>query len=167
MRILPLLVISLLGCGEPSEPAVIEIGTGAQAFEPLTPGQDLAIVAGTQGGYHFIINARLRGLLPGNPSQPGGLGNPLTRFEVYLDDKRVDIMAPPYRLGYRSAADGWNEMPSGRILQLSDQLIAEEDLIPNIYGKEVRVEVYVRDARGDEASDIEWVVAVEAKGDGL
>ncbi len=163
--LLPLLILPLLACGDPA--ATIEIGTGARAFEPLTPKQDLGIVAGSQGGYHFIINARIRGLLPGDPGQPGALGNPLTRFEVYLDDKRVDIMAPPYRLGYRDSAEDWHEMPSGRILQLSDQLIADENLIPDIYGKEVRIETYVRDARGDEASDVEWVVAVEAEGDGL
>ncbi len=164
---LPLLYIvaaSLVACGSdpPSGPATIEIGTGALDFEPLTEGQGLGIVAGPQGGYHFIINARMHDLLPGDPSSVSALGNPLTRFAIYLeDDSRVDIMAQPYRLGYRDGPDGWYELPSGRILQLSDELIANEDLIPEIYGQNVRVEVEIRDARGDEARAEQWVVALE------
>lgn len=30
----------------------VEIGTGTRAFEPLTPGQQVPIIEGIQGGYH-------------------------------------------------------------------------------------------------------------------
>lgn len=168
---LPLLLLiscsTLGGCGEdpPSGPAVIEIGTGALDFETITEGQDLGIIAGVQGGYHFVINARIQNLLPGDPSAPNALGNPQTRFSIYLEDgSRVDNMAAPYRLGYRDGADGWDEMPSGRILQLDDGLIADENLIPEIYGQNVRLVVEIRDTRGDESDDEIWVVATEDDG---
>lgn len=165
--ILPLLCLltsGLAACGDdpPSGPGVIEIGTGALDFEPLTEGQELGIVAGPQGGYHFIINARMQNFLAGDPSSVNALGNPLTRFAIYMDDgRRVDIMGVPYRLGYREGDDDWFELPSGRILQLDDELVASENLIPEIYGQDVRLEVEIRDARGDEAKSEQWVVAVE------
>ncbi len=164
---LPLLFVLISGvlaaCGDdpPSGPGTIEIGSGALEFVPITDGQELEIVAGVQGGYHFVINARMQNLIPGDPSMPNALGNPQTRFSIYLEDgQRVDNMSPPYRLGYRSAADEWRELPSGRILQLDDGLIANEDLIPEIYGQDVRVVVEIRDASGREAEAEAWVVAV-------
>ncbi len=169
---LPLLFLvsclsTLSACGEdpPSGPAVLEIGTGALDFEPLTRGQELSLVAGIQGGYHFVINARMQNLLPGDPSSPNALGNPQTRFSIYLEDgSRVDNMAPPYRLGYRSAADGWFEMPSGRILQLDDNLIANGDLLTEIFEQDVRLVVEIRDARGAEAEAEVTVIAVPGEG---
>lgn len=158
------LAANLAACGDepPSGPGILEIGTGALDFEPLAEGQELGIVAGPQGGYHFIVNARMQNLLPGDPSSVNALGNPQTRFAIYLEDEsRVDIQAVPYRLGYREGADGWYELPSGRILQLDDDLVFNENLIPEIYGQDVRLTVEVRDARGDEAQAEAWVVAVE------
>ncbi|MCP4446624.1 MAG: hypothetical protein GY811_14950 [Myxococcales bacterium] len=169
---LPLLLLiaslRILGaCGEdpPKGPAAIEIGTGTTAYEPLIKGQELGLVAGIQGGYHFVINARMQNLLPGDPSMPNALGNPQTRFSVYLEDgSRVDNTAPPYRLGYRAEMDDWFEMPSGRILQLDDDLIADDDLLDKIFEQETRLVVEVRDARGDEATHEATVVAVPGEG---
>lgn len=166
LPLLTLLILTLVGCGDdpPNGPGIIEIGTGALDWEPLTEGQDLEIIAGPQGGYHFVINARIQNLLPGEPSSISALGNPQTRFAIYLEDgSRVDVMAQPYRLGYRRADEIWHELPSGRILQLEDDLIAEENLIPEIYGQDVRLEVEIRDARGKEAISEAWVVAVESE----
>lgn len=36
-----------------ASPTVIEIGTGETAYQPLTPGQDLEMVYGPQGGWHL------------------------------------------------------------------------------------------------------------------
>jgi len=156
---------ALAACGEdpPKGPATIEIGTGALDFEPLAEGQELGIIAGPQGGYHFIINARIHDLLPGNPSTPGELGNPQTRFAIYLEDgTEVEAPVSPYRLGYREDVDGWSVLPSGRILQLDQDRVVQDNLIPNIYGQDVRLEVKIRDARGDESSDEVWIVATES-----
>jgi hypothetical protein len=81
-------------------PEEIELGTGGLNFESLEDGQSLLLVAGTQGGYHFVVNARIRGLLSGDPSMPDALGNPQTRFSMFDEGGRqIDIMPRPYRLG--------------------------------------------------------------------
>ena len=140
-------------------PQEIELGTGGLRFEPITPDQDLLLVSGTQGGYHFVVNARIRGFLNGNPSVPDELGNPQTRFTMFDENGRqIDIMPRPYRLGYREGEDGWFELPSGRILQVDQQLVIDEGLVPALYDQRVRLLVEIRDAQGTEASAEVWVV---------
>jgi hypothetical protein len=140
-------------------PEEIELGTGGLNFEPLEDDQPLLLVAGIQGGYHFVVNARIRGLLSGDPSVPDALGNPQTRFTIFDEDGRqIDNMPRPYRLGYREIEDGWFELPSGRILQIDQQLVIDEGLVPAIYTQRVRLTVEIRDARGTEASAELWVV---------
>ena len=139
-------------------PQEIELGTGGLNFEPLADDQDLLLVAGTQGGYHFVVNARIRGFLNGNPSVPDELGNPQTRFTMFDEGGRqIDIMPRPYRLGYRAAEDVWFELPSGRILQVDQELVISGD-IAALYDQKVRIVVEIRDAQGTEASDEVWVV---------
>lgn len=41
------------------EPAVLEVGTGEDDFEPLTAGQELVMVHGPQGGWHLTGAVRL------------------------------------------------------------------------------------------------------------
>lgn len=142
-------------------PGQIELGTGSLAFEALEDEQELTLVAGTQGGYHFVVNARIRDLLPGNPQMPNELGNPLTRFLLFREDgTQIDALFPPYRLGYREAEDGWLELPSGRILQVNQDLVDAEGLVPAIYEEKVRMLVVVRDVSGVEASAEKWVFPV-------
>jgi len=57
-----ILVLALLGCGPP-EPTV-DIGTGESSFEPLTDGQDVTLVRGSQGGHHMWMSLRVDGLDP-------------------------------------------------------------------------------------------------------
>jgi hypothetical protein len=153
-------------CGDDGGPSAdagpqeIELGTGGIAFEPLEEDQNLLLVSGTQGGFHFVVNARIRGFLTGNPSVPDELGNPLTRFSIFEEGGRqIDIMPRPYRLGYRAGDDGWFELPSGRILQVDQELVINEGLVPAIYGERVRLFVEVRDAMGTEAEAEIWVIA--------
>lgn len=152
------------GCGGEPDPGAIEIeiGTGAFDFESIERDQELEVVAGLQGGFHFIVNARARGLITGDPMQPGQLGNPLTRFSIYSEDEeRLDILGPPYRLGYREASEDWYSLPSGRILQFNQELVESEGLIPAVYGQRLTLRVDIRDARGEEATDEIAIIAVE------
>ena len=138
-------------------PQAIELGTGGVAFEALSEDQELLLVNGIQGGFHFVVHARMRGMLGGTPASPGALGNPQTRFSIYREDgTRIDSMAPPYRLGFREADDGWLEMSSGRILQLS-QVLVLEGILPGLYAEKVRLVVEIRDVEGVEAMDEIWV----------
>jgi hypothetical protein len=133
-----------------------ELGTGTVAYEPLAADQELALIAGPQGGHHFIVHTRVQGMAPGDPSMPGLVANPTTSFQVWSEGgEQLDLQFPPYRLGYREEDDGWQYLPSGRILQVLEERVA------GMYGTRVRIAVRVQDARGRVAFDERWVVAVE------
>lgn len=141
---------ALAGCGDDGGTPggiAIEIGTGTVDFEPLTPEQDLALIAGPQGGHHFILHARARGIIAGDSSRPGLPENPATVFEVWQGDRQVDPMFPPYRLGYVQADDGWLAMPSGRIVT-----VIEGDAA-GLFDTRVRLRVTVTDAADHTTSD--------------
>jgi hypothetical protein len=134
----------------------VELGTGTTAFEPVGEESELVLVAGPQGGHHFVVHARISGLDPGDPSQPGLVSNPATRFSVTDEDgARLELEMYPYRLGYE-LVDGHYVLPSGRIVQV------REAAVPSLYGSRAHIEVEVTDAEGQTASDGRWVIAVEA-----
>lgn len=141
--------------------AWVELGTGTVGFEELEPDSDLVLVAGPQGGHHFVLNARMRGLQPGDPEMPGTVQNPSTRFTVWSEaGDQLDIDPPPYRLGYEAVGDGVYGLGSGHIIQVREEEVAA------LYGTRVRVRVELTDADGATASDERWVVAVEDTGGG-
>lgn len=158
---------TLAGCGgTEAGDAVVELGTGATEFRALAPDAELPLIAGIQGGYHFVVHARAQGVYPGDPQRLDSPDNPTTRFALFLDGgERIDIRATPYRLGYVAAGDGWAALPSGRLLQL-DQDRVEAGLVPDLYGRRLRVRVEVEDVEGDRASDERWIVAVEGEPQG-
>lgn len=43
---------------EPLEPDAFEVGTGAGAFQELSPGATVPIIEGAQGGYHIWLSVR-------------------------------------------------------------------------------------------------------------
>lgn len=160
-----------LGCGGPgsgpgddasgiadgnSDGAAVEIGTGTTAFEPLAAEQRLTLYAGPQGGHHFIVHGRMMGMEPGDPRRPGAEDNPSTAFRAFEEGgERVDVMVPPYILGYRDEGDDWHYLPSGRLL------IIEEERVASLFGQRVLIQIHVRDAHGRVAMDQAWVVAAE------
>ncbi len=135
--------------------STVELGTGTTAFEPVGEESELVLVAGPQGGHHFVVHARMSGLVPGDPAQPNLVGNPTTRFSVTGEDgARLEIDMAPYRLGYE-LVDGDYVLPSGRIIQV------REAAVPSLYGSRARIEVEVTDAEGESAMDGRWVIAAE------
>jgi hypothetical protein len=46
------------------EPATIEVGTGADAFEAVAEGDPVTMVHGPQGGWHVLGSARVANLAP-------------------------------------------------------------------------------------------------------
>ncbi len=145
------------GGGSPDGgPLTVELGTGTLDWEPVTAEQDLVLVAGPQGGHHFIVHARAQGLVPGDPAQPGQSGNPHTTFRVFDEDGlQVDLDFPPYVLGYRESTGGWFVLPSGRILQVT------ESEVPRLYGSRVRITVQVEDVLDATGADERWVHVIE------
>lgn len=151
----------LAGCGSSGDGGggelVVEVGTGALEFEPVAPDSDWTLVAGPQGGHHFIVNARARGLVPGDPTMPGAEGNPVTTFSVFdADMNQVDLMPPPYQLGYEATPDGWFSLTSGHIAQVIESEAAR------LVDTRVLIRVELRDSAGHSASDERWAHAVAA-----
>jgi hypothetical protein len=133
---------------------VAEIGTGMLEFEPVAAEEELGLVAGPQGGYHFIVHARIREMEPGDPMRAGIPENPFTRFTCFSEDgRRIDVGVPPgLRIGYRTGDGGWYELPSGRILQIYNEEV------PGVVGQRVKISVDVSDAAGHRAIDERWIV---------
>ena len=52
------------------ESGTAELGTGAEGFQPLVDEQELGLWKGPQGGYHFIVHARMQEMAPGQPDVP-------------------------------------------------------------------------------------------------
>jgi hypothetical protein len=132
-----------------------EIGTGMFAFAPLVDGERLDLVSGPQGGFHFIVHARMRGLVPGDARRDLPT-NPTTWFRV-LDENGTRVDIPEVRqLGYapQAGAEGWYILPSGRIL------LIENAAAPRLYGRPVTIEVQIRDAEGRMAGDTARITAV-------
>jgi hypothetical protein len=75
-----------------AEPAFIELGTGVTEYEPLAAGDTLEVHEGPQGGWHVFGSFKAYGLHPG--TQPGADGNPLTEFELRLDDGTIIANKP-------------------------------------------------------------------------
>lgn len=132
-----------------------EIGTGMFAFAPLADGERLDLVSGPQGGFHFVVHARMRGLAPGDARRDLPT-NPTTWFRV-LDENGTRVDIPEVRqLGYapQNGAEGWYILPSGRIL------LIENAAAPRLYGRPVTIEVQIRDAEGRMAGDTARITAV-------
>lgn len=153
------LVLSACGGGttDPEGPPMAELGTGIIEFEPITDGQDLEIVQGPQGGYHFIVAVRASGVIAGNPDDLGDPDNPRVWFRAYRvsDDARIDINNADFTQGleYVPGSNGVFEMISRLvILDIADD--SELD------GVSVRLTVDITDIDGRTASDERTIVGV-------
>jgi hypothetical protein len=158
-----IVLAGLAGCSDDPAPGidagpavVAEIGTGMFGFERLVEDQALDLIAGPQGGFHFVVHARMRGLTPGDPRQPGLPENPSTFFRA-LDENGARVDVPETRqIGYTPdpQVDGWYALPSGRIL-LIDNLAAR-----GLYGRPVTIEMQIQDSEGRMAGDSVRITAV-------
>ena len=159
-----LAVLVFFGCSPPGgggdrdaamDAGTVELGAGSIVFEPLADEDELILWAGPQGGHHFIVHARIKDMVAGDWERPGLPGNPITAFMAFDEnDRQVDLMVPPYALGYRDRGDEWMYFPSGRFLR------TEEAYVPELFGHRIRVVVEVQDANGVRARDERWIVAV-------
>jgi len=151
------LTLVVAGCGDDGGggTAIVQVGTGTIDFEPLSENDELDVIAGPQGGHHFIVHARAKNIIPGDASIPGLEANPRTIFQAFTEaGTQIDLMFPPYTLGYRRAGE-WLVLPSGRILQVDD------DVVPSLIGQRMRITLQVTDANGNRGNDEVWVRVTE------
>ena len=147
------------GGGTPTPGAEVDVGTfrTGVGFAPLQENDELLVHAGGQGGNHFFVHARIRGLSPGDRDQPLET-QPASRFTVYREDG-TDITVVPcvYPIAYEMNEDGdW-------VLPYPPLFLIQGGQVPGIYGQRVRIKVEVLDAEGRYATDEEWVIAVPAE----
>ena len=136
--------------------AWVELGTGTTSFESVAEDSDQVLVAGPQGGHHFILSAKMHGLQPGVPTNPGTVYNPSTRFSVWSESgDQLDIDPPPYHLGYEEVADGVYALAGGHIIQVREEEVAA------LYGGRVKLRVEIEDTNGAKVTDERWVVPME------
>lgn len=160
MPLLVAVVVAALavGCGsdsgsEPVDPEVI-LGTGEASFEPLTNGDEIQIIQGPQGGFHFLGSVLVRGIEPGDPDDLSAPDNPTTEFRVWSGGARVDLMASRYTQGLDPGPDADTSQMIGRLVILN---IAADD---ELDGAEVTLDVTVSDTVGNTASDERTLTAV-------
>jgi hypothetical protein len=128
----------------------VELGLGGGDFLPVAEGDAVELEAGIQGGYHFTLRARTRGMLPGED------GSTATMFAAFTEEgEEIDILACPYQAPYRavSGSDGF--------LVLGDDvfLIIDEAYVPSINGRRLLFRVEVIDADGRYARDERTLIA--------
>lgn len=135
--------------------AWVELGTGTTSFEEVGEDSDQVLVAGPQGGHHFILTAKMHGLQPGDPANPGTVYNPSTRFSVWSEaGDQLDVAPPPYHLGYEEMSDGVYALPGGHIIQV------REEEVDALYGGRVKLRVELEDSNGAKVTDERWVVPI-------
>lgn len=136
--------------------AVVELGTGMVTFEPIAEGDPMPLIAGSQGGHHFVLHARMMGLTPGDARDTGNPDNPSTLFIVINEaGDRQEISSRPYTLGYEETGDGWFKMRSARIVEII------EANVDTLIDRPVRLRVEVQDVEGRVVTDEIMVEAFE------
>ena len=136
-----------MGDGGSTGPAV-EIGTGTVAFEPLTEGQRLGLVAGPQGGHHFVLHVRMMGLTPGDSRDSGNADNPSTLFTVRNEDgDQVELRTDPRTLGFQEDEGGFFRWASARNIEVI------EATVDTLIDRTAQIRVEIEDVDGRMASD--------------
>lgn len=131
----------------------LEIGTGEESFGALADGDDILIVQGPQGGYHFNGSVRAWGVNAGNPDDLGDPSNPTITFRAFEGSTQIDI-GVEYTQGLKDAGEPFTYQLVGRRVILD---ITNDDQLD---GHEVRLEVQIDDVDGNSLVDSRTLDAV-------
>lgn len=118
----------------------LTIGKGLESFAPLAEGGAMEVYLGPQGGHMVYVGYRVRGLDPGDASDPNAPGNPVTTVRARVGDTVVAVVKR--RVGFPEVAEGEYEVV-GTILVFKGSVAPETYL-----DTDVRLEVSVRDGAG-------------------
>jgi hypothetical protein len=141
----------------------VELGIGFGSFEPLDDEQEVPLEAGAQGLHHFVVNARMWDLEPGDISKSPE-EQPQTRFSAFFEDGRVvddlDCSFPLFYVPRSDGGDGY-DLYSGRLL------VVDEELVADVPGQRIRIVVEVVDVEQRYAIDERWINAVAGPEPGM
>lgn len=145
------------GGGTPTAGAEVELGIDLAGFVVLNEDDEISLHRGNQGGHHIFVKSRIHGLSPGDPDQPPE-SNPATWFRAFTEDgDDVTVRPCSYPLPYELDAEGEYVLPRYEILQI------ENRVVPDIYGRRLRITAEVMDGEGRYARDEEWLIVVAAE----
>jgi hypothetical protein len=136
----------------------IELGTGNVSFEPMPAS--IPFILGGQGGTFLYLNARIRGLEPGDPTDLFAARNPRTRFQVVLGDGTVVGPECGASVGFRATADdGYFERAAPQ-----QQAFLPYSLGERAFDTNVQIIVEVIDIDGNYARDEKTVFTTRPAG---
>jgi hypothetical protein len=139
----------------PNLPPMVEIGTGETEFVPLEDGDEVDIIFGPQGGYHFNTSIRVQGIHPGDPDHLDDPDNPLTVLRAFLDGEQIDLDASTYKQGI-------DPVPGepGVYQMIGRRLILDIQSDDELDGRECLIDVTITDRDGVEVHDERTIIAV-------
>ncbi|MBA3457787.1 MAG: hypothetical protein H0T42_32190 [Deltaproteobacteria bacterium] len=137
----------------------VVLGMGPGPFSSMP--DEVPLVYGEQGGFHFEVHSRMTGLRPGNPADLLDPANPRTKFTTtFLDTgKPINAGVCAHRLAY---------IPSGaETFDLGASTISIFETCyrgPDVFGVKFRLIVEVIDSDGGYAKDERIVTALPPVG---
>jgi hypothetical protein len=111
----------------------------AQAFVPLAPGDDMAMVRGPQGSIMFVFAARTVDIHPGDASDPASPDNPLV--EILLDDD-AGVLLARWRARVAFA-------PQGDLVTATGLYVVVDGLEDRLDGEPLRARAWLEDRAGE------------------
>lgn len=140
---------------------VIEIGTGSDQMSLLSPEQELPLIHGIQGSFHFEIRTRIEGMDGGEPGDTDPHHTPSTLFSAYDESgERLNDDEEEKECGFRlayAAGDEYRELPWIRPLIMGIESRPSD-------GQRVRIVAEILDQSGRYASNEIWIVTHDPDG---
>lgn len=141
------------GGGSITPDTELMLGFGMETFTEMVPEQVLDVAYGFQGGSHFDLHARMRGLSPGDLDDRLG-PSPHIHFSAYTDDgAQITFNSCSFPGPFRPLDDGWFEMPIGR------SVIIDRPFTGQLEGERIRIRGEMQDPDGRYVMAETWVVA--------
>lgn len=147
--------VLVASCGPPGDtaepgdckavPTAIEVGTGAERFEPLADGDNLMIHQGVQGLYHVLGSFLTSGIVTGDPADHADPNNPVVSFSVHTREGWVG--------GYADVSRPLTEIDELHLGVLGDILLLDISSFEQLDDAHASLRVELRDVCGHEVQD--------------
>ena len=140
-------LLFLEGCAADLEPQSLELGTGSWRYEPVQDGDDVPLIRGAQGGWHFWLSARISGV----DVSEGRFTVELQPADEHREPEQTTLdvhLDPPDAQG-RRAIVGWTAIVSDPACMIGEMMRVEA-LFDDQKGTTLRDEYYLRITGGSD-----------------